>query len=344
MENIARKFGFFIARKENPDIDFFSARSRTNGLYIGSRIETDHAFEQHLHELVNTEQLVKSVRSSDQLQKLESRFAGWILNHGSNNIIGLDQYDADYSEGTTQGFDSFYLRHSAKRFRCFVGEYFYHIKTWESNNINWSWTDGTDLEPGDALVLSQPFCDTVKQFDNLDQLLDTCNKLKIPVLLDLCYYIISENININLQHECIDTVTFSLSKAWPISTARVGMRYTRKDIFDGQKLHSSIGYNNNLGAYIGNLVLDHYNSDWISTIRKQQYTKICQVLKLDTTASVCFGLGDSTWTGYSRRELLKSYKLTFDPALFVNRICLNKIYQHWELFTEFLQHEYQIEI
>ena len=344
MESIARKFAFYIARQENHSADFFQARNRANGLYIGSRIETDPAFEDNLKYMIRPRDIVEASRSSSQLTKLEQRFAGWIQSHSTNKIQGLENFEADYSEGTTQAFDSFYFRHRTRRFRCFVGEYFYHIKTWQSNSVDWDWTDGKDLEPGDALVLSQPFCDTASQFKNLNEILENCTRLKIPVLLDLCYYVISEGLDIDVNHSCIDTVCFSTSKAWPISTARIGMRYTRPGTFDGQKLHSSIGYNNNLGAYIGNLVLDNYGPDWISTTRKTQYQTICHVLNLTPTNSVCFGLGDETWTRYSRQALLSSYKLDYDPKLFVNRICLNKIYQHWDLFVEFLNHEYQIKI
>jgi hypothetical protein len=122
------------------------------------------------------------------------------------------------------------------------------------------------------------------------------------------------------------------------------MRYTRPDIFDGQKLHSNIGYNNNLGAAIGNLVLDNYSPDWIVEQRNQQYQTICSVLGLTTTSSVNFGIGDHSWNNHSRRELLKNYGLEFDPGLFVNRICLNKIYQYWNLFRKFVHHELNIEI
>ena len=161
-------------------------------------------------------------------------------------------------------------------------------------------------------MLSIPFCDTVVQTDNIDYLLERCTQLNIPVLLDLCYYIISHDLVVNLEHDSIDTVAFSLSKAWPISTARIGMRYTRQSTFDGQKLHSSIGYNNNLGAYIGNQIIKNYTPDWIYTVRAEQYKIICKVLNLKLTNSVNFGIGDHTWNSYSRKELLKSYKLDYD--------------------------------
>lgn len=344
MESIAREFGFLFTKAENPDLNFYQIRNIVNGLYIGSKIDKDAETEEYILSQLKSCNIVKSLKSSDQLIQLESRFTNWLLNNTVNTLIGLENYSADYSEGTTQGFDSFYFRHRYKKFRCFVGEYFYHIKNWQANTVNWSWTNGDDLAPGDALVLSQPFCDTVKQFSNLNEILEICTKKEIPVLLDLCYYVISKDLIINFTHECIDTITFSLSKAWPVGTARIGMRYTKPHIFDGQKLHHSIGYNNNLGAYIGNLILDNYNSDYVSLKRQSQYNKICQTLDLQPTDSVCFALGDSTWQRYSRRELLKSYKLDFEPSMFTNRICLNKIYQHYDLFEKFLDNEYNIKI
>lgn len=340
MESLARKFSYWVAVSENPQADFFQIKALTTGFYIGSRIEKDPKFSIPL--LLDTPSIISG---NIQLKKFEGRFLSWVMQHKTSKVTGLEKFQADYSEGTTQAFDSFYTRHRNKRFRCFVGEYFYHLKVWQSCQFNWDWTDGNDLVPGDALVLSVPFCDTVMPHKNLDQLLDQCDRKNIPVLLDLCYYTISQHINIALEnHCCVDTVAFSLSKAWPVSSARIGVRYTRPDIFDGQKLHSNIGYNNNLGAAIGNLVLDNYSPDWIVEQRNQQYQTICSVFGLTTTSSVNFGIGDHSWNNHSRRELLKNYGLEFDPGLFVNRICLNKIYQHWNLFRKFVHHELNIEI
>jgi len=345
MERLAKKFAYYVAVKENPNVDFFSARNRSNGLYIGSRMEGTREFNKEFEPLINIKDVANAITGSSELHDLELSFTDWILSHNYNKIKGLELYEPDYSEGATQAFDSFYFRHRTKRFRCFVGEYFYHIKTWSANNVNWKWLNNiNDLQPGDALVLSIPFCDTVVQTDNIDYLLERCTQLNIPVLLDLCYYIISHDLVVNLEHDSIDTVAFSLSKAWPISTARIGMRYTRQSTFDGQKLHSSIGYNNNLGAYIGNQIIKNYTPDWIYTVRAEQYKIICKVLNLKLTNSVNFGIGDHTWNSYSRKELLKSYKLDYDPALFVNRICLNKIYQHWDLFRNLIENELNIKI
>lgn len=340
METLAKKFAYAVAMTENQQGDFTWARGRAHSLYIGSKVESDSEFSNWLTSIIDTNQLAQAVRSSNHLKEFEHKFTNWILSHNSNQIIGLDGFHPDYSEGSTQAFDSFYFRHRQRRFKCFVGEYFYHIKTWEANQVDWDWLQSVeDLASGDALILSIPFCDTVVQRGDYDKLMQRCCELKIPVLLDLCYYIISNNIQVDLRYACIDTVAFSLSKAWPISTARIGMRYTRPELFDGQKLHHSIGYNNNLGALIGVKVIDQYSADYVYNERKIKYNTICNTLGLSPTQSVCFAIGDCNWNQYSRKELLKSYGLDFDPSLFVNRICLNKIYQHWELFRKFIKNE-----
>jgi hypothetical protein len=174
--------------------------------------------------------------------------------------------------------------------------------------------------------------------------MERCIELNIPVLLDMCYYIISHDLNVDLNYDCIDTVAFSLSKAWPVSTARIGIRFTKPEIFDGQKLHHSINYNNNISALIGCKIIQNYLPDSTYIDKKYMYNKICEVLNLKPTQSVCFAIGDKSWNQYSRKELLKSYQLDFDSSMFVNRICLNKLYQHYSMFQAFIKNETGIEI
>ena len=345
MEHIGRRFAIAMAKAQNPHANFWSVRSAVNGYYIGSRVDRDPAVEALLTANIKSQDVIHAANSSDQLQKLEQRFSAWIQTHATSTITGLSEYQPDYSEGSTQAFDSFYFRHRHRRFRCFAGEYFYHLKTWISNGVDWSFISESDpLMHGDALVLSVPFCDTVSPIKNNDLLMSMCEAQNIPVLLDLCYWPISHDLHVDLCYTCIDTVAFSLSKAWPVGTARIGMRYTRPSTFDGQKLHHSIGYNNNLGALIGNVLLDNFEPDWIYTSRQTKYKTVCEIFNLQSTNSVNFGIGDSSWNRYNRRELLKSYQLDFDPGLFVNRICVNRVYQHWDLFRTFCRHELDIEI
>lgn len=320
--------------------DFFHCRDQVRYLYQGSRAVQD---KQIMHKINQVLEL-QSLQDSAHLNQFKANFAPWLLSHSLNNIIGLDQYCANFSAGTTQAFDSFYFRWRARRFRCLVGEYFYHIKTWISNQVNWSFiTDQDPLAAGDALVISVPFCDTGSMPANYESIIDQCNALNIPVLVDACYYVISGGIDLDVTANCIDTVAFSLSKAFPVGNLRIGMRYTKPHIHDGQSLHDSINYNNTISAQIGNHLIYNFRSDHVYNKYRQQQLEFCNAVNLNASNCVLFAVGNNSWNEYNRRNLLQQYQLSFDPNLFANRISLTHVFENWSLF-ELLRNETTIGI
>jgi len=328
----AKILSWAIATKKNRN--FFNSRNNALLLLQGSKAINDptvaHEIISALH---NSYDLLNNYHN---LENFVHSFSGWILDHSTNVIIGLDQFEADFSAGTTQSFDSFYLRYPSRRMRCFSGEYFYHIKSWLSLKRDWSFVSSLNpLKENDALVISVPFCDTGNIYSNLSEILQECCKLNIPVLLDCCYYTISSNIHVDLQSPCIDTVAFSLSKAFPIANLRIGVRYTRKDTFDGQKLHHSINYNNSLSAGVGLHLIQKFKSDYISNKYKDKQKLVCNTFNIAPSNSVIFAVGNNAWSCYNRSNLLKCYQLDLDPNQFKNRISLSSIFDNWDIFEKF---------
>lgn len=329
--DIAQQLSWAIAVRENKD--FFQARSAANLVLQGSRAVKDPTVTQFLSTITKDIVLDDVLKNLCHLNSFLAEMTLWLQAHSNNKIKALDQFTADFSAGTTQSFDSFYWRHRDRRMRCLVGEYFYHLKTWISTGVDWAFVTDTDpLMPGDALVLSVPFCDTGNQPAGIDTLLDTCDRLEIPVLIDGCYYPISQGITIDLDHQCIDTATFSLSKAFPIAHLRIGIRYTRDHVFDGQKLLNTVNYNNVFSAYVGRKLMSRFESDYIYKVYRDRQIQTCQDLGLTASSSVLFAVGDNTWDRYNRKNLLDSYHLDLDPALFVNRISLVGIFDNWDIF------------
>ncbi len=322
-------FSYLVA--VNKGMPFADARRYAKDALQGSRAIPDS----DVHNTV-TESIQKYASmpvTFSHLNNFVNDFKDWL------GIPILDQFDADFSSGTTQAFDSFYFRHRHKKFRCFVGEYFYHLKTWESNSVNWSFVTPEDtLTEGDVLVLSYPFCDT-GNYSNISILEECCSK-NIPVLLDMCYYPLSDGSECDLHSiekyaQCIDTISFSLSKVFPVANYRIGVRYTNKYINDGQKLHHSINYNNMLSAFIGNCLIEKYSVSHIYNLYRSKQQDACKFFNLDLSDSVLFGIGDKKWDIYSRSNLLKVYQLDYDTKMFCNRICLNPVYEHWNLYQRF---------
>lgn len=309
--------------------NFFHSRSTANHLLQGSKSIATPAVLTQVDHVVKNYKPNNIGDSKNYLNTFVDNFTQWL------GLSDLKNYDADFSNGTTQAFDSFYLRHRNKRFRCYSGEYFYHLKAWQSSGVDWSFiTDCDPLMSGDVVVLSVPFCDTgnVQHIDVISQ----CDSLGIPVLLDLCYYPLCKPFSIDLTNNAIDTVCFSLSKIFPVAHHRIGVRYTKKTVFDGQKLHHSIGYANVLSACIGKNLINQYSADHIHKTYKQQQQIVCNFLNIEPSQSVIFALGNTDWNMYNRSNLLKEYQLLLDPLLFRNRICLVPFFENWNLFERFM--------
>lgn len=319
--NNGKLFSFLYS--VNKDTNFFAARDTALNLYQGSRSIRDVEVMSYLDTIFNT-----NYNDNWHIQKVFVHdFANWLE-------LDLSKYDVDYSAGTTQSFDSFYFRHRHKKFRCYVGEYFYHLKTWISNDVCWGFiTDENPLQQGDALVLSYPFCDS-GNFYKIKSILEECDRLNIPVLIDMAYYNLTIAPSISFENKCIDTICFSLSKIFPVANYRIGVRYTQKHIHDGQKLHDQINYNNYASCYIGYKLITKFSKDFIANKYKSKQVEVCNLFDIKPSNSVIFAVGDSEWDTYSRKTLLDQYQLIFDSKLFKNRICLNSVFENWDLFTE----------
>jgi hypothetical protein len=111
------------------------------------------------------------------------------------------------------------------------------------------------------------------------------------------------------------------------------VRYTRNTV-DGQKLHDTINYNNNLSAYIGARIIDEFSSDYIYNKYKDKQMIVCDYFDLMPGNSVVFAVGNDEWNQYSRRNLLDRYQLDMDPSKFNNRVSLVSVFEHWNLFEE----------
>lgn len=329
--NLGRQFAFLLGIKYNKN--FFSATNYADHLYQGSRSIKDPQVNNFLQSNVHN----KNYDDNWNMQNtFVNEFSEWLE-------LDFSHFDADYSAGTTQSFDSFYLRHREKKFRCYVGEYFYHLKTWISNNIDWEFiTEENPLKSGDVLVISYPFCDTGNFYD-ITKILSDCELHNIPVLIDMAYYCLTDTPQIDFNFDCIDTISFSLSKIFPVANYRIGVRYTKKDIEDGQKLHHNINYNNYASCFIGYSLINNFSKNYIANEYRNKQQKVCEYFNLKQSDSVIFSVGDESWKKYSRETLLKEYKLNYPSDLFVNRICLNSVFENWKLFEK-MTNEFNFEI
>ena len=86
-----------------------------------------------------------------------------------------------------------------------------------------------------------PFSDFGSEHPQMKYIINQCNKLNVPVLIDLAYYSIGRDINFNLDKKCIKVLAFSLSKSfYGTERIRIGIRCKRKREYDPPDLFTEV--------------------------------------------------------------------------------------------------------
>jgi hypothetical protein len=233
-------------------------------------------------------------------QDFLQQYRDWI-SRSSANRLNLGNFPISaFSNGTSESFDKFYLRHSRRRFRCFRGEYMYHAAAWRNYFPNWCRIEDDAINANDAVIMSLPFSDTGNEHPSMRAVLDRCDLLGVPVLIDCAFFGICRDIKFDFDHECITDITFSLSKTFPVANARIGMRLTRVDDDDSLLVHHKTNYTNWLGADLGLTLIKQYSADY--NVSKWHSTQLafCQELKIAPSNTVIFGLARDSFAQYNR--------------------------------------------
>ncbi len=228
---------------------------------------------------------------------------------------GLEQFQhVDFSAGTTETFGQFYLQHMDKRLRLIKGEYFYH---WLMGRNYYKSCVEIGVEPlraGDVVVMSCPFSGTGNKPVDFYQILEHCEQLEIPVLLDLAYINISSINEINLNYKCIHTVTTSLSKVFPVENNRIGIRF-RRDFYDDTLFaYNENDYVNLYSVNIGHQLIKKFENSWLHDKYSATQQDTCSQLGVVASNCVIFGLAD------------KGHFDEYNRGGDVNRLCFSRIW------------------
>jgi len=249
------------------------------------------------------------VNNSTIIDEYLYNYDSWIKSTTLNSFVGLEQFKYRcFSNGTTESFDKFYIKHHNRRFRCYKGDYMYHKLAWR-NGYSWGWLDDAPLHKNDAVIISLPFADTGNKHENYHSLMRKCSELEIPVLVDCAYFGACRGIEFDLAYNCITDVTFSLSKTFPVAYARIGIRYTKEDDDDTLFVYHKINYNNKIGAALGIKYLEKFTPDYIPSKYIDKQLEFCYNLGVEPSKTILFGIGGDEWNEYNRGG--KTNRLSF---------------------------------
>jgi hypothetical protein len=179
-----------------------------------------------------------------------------------------------------------------------------------------AWLDEDDLKMGDVLLISVPFSDTCAVPDNIEGMLNKCDRLNIPVMLDFAYLNISVPLKVNLEHPCIEYIVSSLSKVFPLENHRVGIRLQRKKFEDQLYVINEKNYNyiNLLGAYVGTKMMKEFPAYYVVDEYRNDQKFMCESMNLEMADCVYFGIDyNNQYPEYNRGGL-------------TNRLCFSRIW------------------
>lgn len=243
----------------------------------------------------------------------------WLEFSEKNSIRGLDDFQyVDYTQGTSQTFDHFILRHAGNRqIIALVGEFQYHACA--SKHINFKNFEVIGhLDPDShALIISVPFSDYGCQHPDFDRIMDLCTVMQIPVCLDLAYWGIAKNTHLDLaQYPTVEVVTSSLSKPfYTLENHRVGVRFTRQYMDDGISMLNEVNMQNKHSMSLGVHYMTHFSPDWNWQTFGDAYDSVCNDLGLFYTDTVIFGLGDEERHKEFNRGIPNNYRVCISNYL-----------------------------
>jgi alanine-alpha-ketoisovalerate/valine-pyruvate aminotransferase len=200
--------------------------------------------------------------------------------------------------------------------RCFKGEFAYHKVTWNHNFPDWKYLEDDEIKENDAVIISLPFSDYGAEHPETQNILDQCDRLNVPVLIDCAYYSIARDLNFNLDRKCIKVVTFSLSKAfWGTERLRVGIRCTREFVDDTVNFFTGHQMVAKTAAGIGTKLCNTFEADYNQNMFRDKQTKICYALNIKPSDCVIFGLADKSHEKFA----------DYDRGTQWRRVCISKL-------------------
>jgi len=236
----------------------------------------------------------------------------WLENCELKTLEGLDNFTyQDFVQGTSQAFDMFVLRHIVRRTIVTLrGDFQYHKCLGKYGNFR-AVDSELNLNEDMAVIISYPFSGTGDAYI-VKRVLARCNELKIPVLLDLAYWGISKNLDINLdQYPCITEVASSLSKPFfNLETHRVGIRFSREYLDDGVSMQNEVNMQNKLSMALGVSYMNKFSADWAWKTLGHRYGELCRENDLTETDCIIFAHGNEEYADHDR-----------GPG--VNRVCVS---------------------
>ena len=252
--------------------------------------------------------------SSDHKEFVQDYYEWFAQPH---NIQGLQKFNSlSYCNGTTEAFDKFYHKYMHRRLRYLRGEYFYHQIMGKRFFKEYAFIEDADIQENDVVAISVPFSDTGGVPHNYHAIMERCEQLNVPVLLDLAYISLAKGLEFNVDYKCIDTIATSLSKVFPVAHWRIGLRMQRENIDDTLDAYEINSYLNIHAVNVAHNLIKQYPATWSFDKFREQQLLLCIEQGVSPSPSFIFGI--------DKQNKYPQYNRGGDS----NRLCFARHFSH----------------
>ena len=310
--------------------EFNEIRSKTWSVYSSGNCIKD----KNLIDFTDGVNLNKYLRDPWIVKRFEEYFPAWLKQCPRFQFKGIDEFKHScFSQGSQEYFLNFYITHRNKRFRVFKGEYWWHMEVWKKLGLNWAYIEDDNLDANDVVIISCPFARLGDEHPQQKELLEQCEKIGIPVMLDFIYLpnATFDKIQIDLTPTCIKSLSFSMSKTFPVANARVALRMTREKMKDPMQISNDENVANRLASGLGLECMQKFNVDYMVEKYQMEQQHWCKLLGLKPTKVVHFAFGDP-YTDMGRKNNKRFFSEFNDQQnrynlgpLFANKLLLQKL-------------------
>ena len=231
-------------------------------------------------------------------------FTQWIQSSKLNKVHGLETFPfKDMSLGATQTLDWFHYECARNkwRLRMLRGEYPYNRDVHE---FYWEWFLDEENEPltkGDAVIMSVPFSGAGHIHPRYYEILEKCDELNIPVMIDCAWFGTCYGLEWTLDFKCIKVVAFSTTKGLGTGQFRSGICYTKWK-YGPLSIQTEWHHGIHMNAYAANLLMQEFSPDTVPNLYMEAQKEVCKYFGLTPTPTIHIASGRKPDWDYFHRD------------------------------------------
>ena len=207
-----------------------------------------------------------------------ARASKWLLASKYRNITGIDTFTRkDIIMGCNHYIDNILICNGGvDGVQIFEHDYGYYKKL----NPNIRYTTVDTLEAGRPLLIAMPFPGQLAIHREMNNILERCDELNIPVHLDGAWLPTAFDIEFDFNRKCIQSFATSFSKAVDLGWNRIGIRWSKSQDTDNIILFNESMMIPYATLGIADYFMQHETVDYFIDTYKEKYYDVCRKLML----------------------------------------------------------------